>query len=659
MKNFINNLNIRNKIFFTFLLMTAVMILSIANILPQIKNTLINNTKQEMVSNTKLASIMTQSLFDNSIKNYLRGISETHLNTVQYFYLLYQQGKISKKEAIDQCEKLLLSHKIGKSGYITAVDISKGSKEITLAIHPKAKGKDISKFQFVQDLYQKKHGYMEFLWKNPKEQDKRLKVMYMSQFNAWQWIINAAPYKNELHSLMDIQDFRQSLENAQLSKEKNKIFVVFDLKGKMIYHPTFSGKSAINFQDKKTGRYFAKDIIREIQNNGIDKKYNNWTEFSFDSYGIENKLMYYIYLPKYKWVVSTIINKNSILKSYNELLFNLIFIVSIMFILIIIIAIFFAQYINKRVNRLVKSAQKLSKNDYDFDLKKYANDEIGTLEVAFDDAKNKIQKLNNKHEKLNSNLVQKVQKELQKNRKKDKLLYEQSKMASMGEMIGNIAHQWRQPLSVISTGATGLKFQNEYGMLTDELISETCDTINDNAQYLSKTIDDFKNFIKGTREKENFSLHKAINSFLQLVDGSIKSHNIHIVSSIDTTLHIDGYKNELIQCLINIFNNAKDALENMDDENKFVFISTTSDDTNVTISIQDNAGGIPEDILSKIFEPYFTTKHQSQGTGLGLHMTYSLITDGMKGTIDAQNINYEHEGEKYTGAQFTITLPLS
>ncbi len=238
-------------------------------------------------------------------------------------------------------------------------------------------------------------------------------------------------------------------------------------------------------------------------------------------------------------------------------------------------------------------------------------------------------------------------------------LFQSEKLASMGEMIGNIAHQWRQPLSVISTASTGMKIQIEFGTLDDKEIIKTCDTINNNAQYLSKTINDFRNFIKGNREKSKYDLSDNLNSFLHLVDGSIKCNNINIILDLQKDIQIYGYENELTQCLINIFNNAKDILVKKEIENKFIFISTSiKEEKIVVIKIKDNAEGIAEDILPKIFEPYFTTKHQSQGTGLGLHMTYNLIVDGMGGTIEAKNTSYEYKGKKYTGAEFTISLPI-
>jgi two-component system C4-dicarboxylate transport sensor histidine kinase DctB len=246
---------------------------------------------------------------------------------------------------------------------------------------------------------------------------------------------------------------------------------------------------------------------------------------------------------------------------------------------------------------------------------------------------------------------------VEENAKKEQLALEQAKLVSMGEMIGNIAHQWRQPLSVISTSATGMLMQKEYGLLTDEKFSESCETINKNAQYLSKTIDDFRNFIKGDREKTTFNLKDIMHSFLNLVNGAIKTNYINIILELQDDIKLDGYPNELTQCLINIFNNAKDALKDKNEEDRAIFISTIIKDDKAVITIKDNAGGIPQNVLPRIFEPYFTTKHQSQGTGLGLSMSNKLIVDGMGGTIVATNEEFEYNGKTYLGAEFTITLP--
>jgi len=330
------------------------------------------------------------------------------------------------------------------------------------------------------------------------------------------------------------------------------------------------------------------------------------------------------------------------ISSYITLIVNELTIVTVlMIILVVVIAIIMSNYITSKIKDLIAGTKEFAKHNLDYQIKVKSNDEIGELEKSF------------------NQMARDIKSEIKNNQKKERLLVQQSKMVSMGEMIGNIAHQWRQPLSVISTGATGMKMQKEYDLLKDEDFYKMCDDINNNAQYLSKTIDDFRNFIKGDRTKVVFDLKEDIDSFLHLVEGSIKSNNINMILDLDANINIDGYQNELIQCFINIFNNTKDAMKENKNDERYLFISSKKNEDNAIIIFRDNAGGIPENIIEKIFEPYFTTKNQSQGTGLGLHMTYNLIVDGMKGSIIASNVQYKHENIQYKGAEFTITLPLS
>jgi PAS domain S-box-containing protein len=249
-------------------------------------------------------------------------------------------------------------------------------------------------------------------------------------------------------------------------------------------------------------------------------------------------------------------------------------------------------------------------------------------------------------------------KDLTELKRKEKILTEQTKLASLGEMIGNIAHQWRQPLSVISTNATGLMMQDEYGILDREKLNKACDSINTNAQYLSKTIDDFRDFIKGEASFKSIKIEEIINDSLRIVESSLSNHYINLKLNIKENFEIQGSKNELEQAIINIINNAKDILiEKNEDGNRYIFLTTDiSHDDSFIIKILDNGGGIPQDVLPKIFEPYFTTKHQSQGTGLGLSMVDQIIRQRHGQTITAHNETFEYNSQKFIGACFTISF---
>ncbi|MCT7634038.1 cache domain-containing protein [Aliarcobacter butzleri] len=240
---------------------------------------------------------------------------------------------------------------------------------------------------------------------------------------------------------------------------------------------------------------------------------------------------------------------------------------------------------------------------------------------------------------------------------KQAILYQQSKMAAMGEMIGNIAHQWRQPLSIITTATSGMVLQKQMGVLTDEFFFEASNRINASSQYLSQTIDDFRNFFIPNKEKSKVNLIEIFKKTLDLISAQFSSKDIEIIKNIEG-VEFESYENELIQALINILNNSRDELIKKDGE-RFIFVDAFEKDNFINIIIKDNAGGVIKENLDKIFEPYFTTKYKSQGTGIGLYMTEEIITKHLNGTICVENVEFTYNEKEYFGAQFTIRIDLN
>ncbi|MEA3315520.1 MAG: response regulator [Campylobacterota bacterium] len=246
-------------------------------------------------------------------------------------------------------------------------------------------------------------------------------------------------------------------------------------------------------------------------------------------------------------------------------------------------------------------------------------------------------------------------------KQKELLLNNQSKMASMGEMIGNIAHQWRQPLTAISVAAGGIKLGYELDINDEDEVLKELDNIVDNTKFLSDTIEDFQNFLKNDRQMSTFSLNEIIDKSISIVSANLGASEINIIKEYEGNIKVTGIPNDLVQVLLNIINNAGDILKTQKyiEKKKYIIIHTHIENSNVILTLQDTAGGVPQNIINKIFEPYFTTKHQSKGTGLGLYMTHKLIVEGMSGDIKVINTDFIYEDISYTGAKFIITLPIN
>jgi len=196
-------------------------------------------------------------------------------------------------------------------------------------------------------------------------------------------------------------------------------------------------------------------------------------------------------------------------------------------------------------------------------------------------------------------------------------------------------------------------------ILSDEDIYENCDDIVNSSNYLSETINEFKHLIKGRKDKKDFKINETVQKSLGLLSGIFKTNLVELIQDYDEDIILNGYGNDLTQVIVNILKNANDAfLEKNQDTQKLIFIKTFKQDNRISICIKDNAGGIKDDILDKIFEPYFTTKHKAQGTGLGLYMTHQIISDSFKGNIQVSNETYEYNSKTFKGAKLTISLPI-
>ncbi len=238
-----------------------------------------------------------------------------------------------------------------------------------------------------------------------------------------------------------------------------------------------------------------------------------------------------------------------------------------------------------------------------------------------------------------------VEKEVAKNEEKQKLLIQQNKLAAMGEMIGAIAHQWRQPLNNISLIIHFIRDNLKNSALSKEQLSSFVKEANEQIIYMSQTIDDFRNFYKPSKEKHLFSINRAIYSTIDIMQTQIKADHIRVQIQ-GNEVFIEGYENEFKQAILNILSNARDAIvSNSANTEGKIKIKIFKKNREIIITIFNNGGNIQSNIIDRIFEPYFTTKFETKGTGIGLYMTKTIIETSMKGEVFAKN---EEDGVLFT-----------
>ena len=335
------------------------------------------------------------------------------------------------------------------------------------------------------------------------------------------------------------------------------------------------------------------------------------------------------------------IEHNQILaESYMYTIINTLIIAIMSFILSFVLYIM----VFKRVQELYNMTLELSKGNYDVRIPSTYNDELTGVTTAF----NEMAKIISKNEQT---LEHKIENEVEKNRVQMHILMKQNRLVAMGEMINNIAHQWRQPLNTLAIIIQKFELLSSRGILNTESINKNVTQGMVQVKKMSTTIDDFRNFFKLEKEMKTFYLKEMIEETFLFLQNSIDEHQVQVNYNIEASTQMKAYKNELSQVLINLISNAKDALISNREKDRIINIKCNVKHEHMILSIEDNAGGIDENILDKIFEPYFTTKEESKGTGLGLYMSKMIIEDNMNGKLCVENTN--------TGAAFRVILSIA
>ena len=484
---------------------------------------------------------------------------------------------------------------------------------ILLPINRANEGKSFYNFQdsngfylgreIVKSLQGKDEAFLT--WRFPKPdnltQKDFKKIGFNVHFKPYDWFIGSGEY---------VVDFEENMKKelleyiSNLKSSENNYFFILDYDKKTLFQKVDNivDKSFQEFQTKEENKLFD-DIFNLSKNGGGFISYDYKIT---DSEIPLRKTSYVKGLFSWKWIIgkgfyddylNQIIEKKSLElnQEFNEKIKNILLIASLLTLILLFISIYISKLLEKKFQNY------------------------------------KLEINNQEH-----------------------ILSQQSKMAAMGEMLGNIAHQWRQPLSVITTVATGMKLQKEFNTLDDETFEKSIQNITNSALYLSETIDDFRNFFKTDKYKTTFNIKNTFEKLFKLTSAQFKNLEITFVNEIND-YELYNYENELIQALINILNNAKDALENINTP-KVIFISTKKKEDKVIIKITDNAGGIDEKIIDKVCEPYFTTKHQAKGTGIGLFMTEEIIVKHLEGNFSIKNVNIDYENKNYKGAEITIEI---
>ena len=451
------------------------------------------------------------------------------------------------------------------------------------------------------------------------------------------WVIEYIRYKRSLKKYNETKlkaEVKAWVKNIKFGNDKaNYIFIykILNYKGgkkfaKMLVNPNrtdLQGKFISDDYKDENGKEFRKIFLSDIRKKGYS--FVRYMYKKPDSFQIRPKISYFKVYKEWNWVIAAgtyldnidanIEQKKDDLKRKTTLDITSSIIIFLFFSLV---ANIFAIILGKNIDKFFKEYNK------------------------------EIQEKRLELENLNKTLEKRVLQEVHKRAEQERILIEKSKFIALGEMISNIAHQWRQPLSELSAIMLNIKFRYAMKKLDNEIISQKSKEAEKLLEYMSNTIDDFRNFFKPDKNKKYFSLKRSFDEVLNIIGKTIQNHNIDLSIKIDEDIKILGYKNEFEQVILNILSNAKDTLISTNTKNPYIHISVKKSLDRVKIYIDDNGGGIKLEPIEKIFEPYVSTKEESNGTGIGLYMSKIIIEKNMQGKIIAYNTK--------AGASFIIVL---
>jgi len=322
----------------------------------------------------------------------------------------------------------------------------------------------------------------------------------------------------------------------------------------------------------------------------------------------------------------------------NSILLNM----TIIIVMVVAYSILMYFLVFKRLNALHRATKRLSEGKFDTYVESKGSDELTQVISTFNTMAQEMHS-------YKDTMEEKIQQALKERSEQTKLLVQQSRLASMGEMIGNIAHQWRQPLNALGLLIQKIQLFSQRGKLTEELLEDNVTKAIRIIENMSTTIDDFRDFFKPDKQKEFFDLKDVMHDVMSLLEASFTEKSITVDIQIEEPkCEVYGFKNEFSQVVINLLNNSKDAFVEKNIQDGRISVVGKHYKGYVSLSISDNAGGIPEEIIDRIFEPYYTTKEEGKGTGIGLYMSKMIVEDNMNGWIQAHNTD--------EGVEFNMTF---
>ncbi|MBF0098319.1 MAG: cache domain-containing protein [Magnetococcales bacterium] len=623
---------------------------------PMVRSMYEESVHNELQNTSETLRSMVEAAANASVKNYLRGMAEKNRDVLEEFYQQYQKGKLTEAQAREQAVAVLLSQRVGKTGYIYGLD-GKG----VIRVHPvKALlNVDLSPYEFIQKQLKEREGYLEYDWKNPGESASRKKALYMTYFEPWDWIISVSSYRDEFSSLIQVQDFRDKILSIRFGKTGYSY--VIDTAGNLIVHPYLEGKNFYHVRDSD-GQFFVQEMVRQKEGTIIYSWQNP------DESVPRAKLVVFRFIPELNWLVAS----SSYVEEFQQPLHRIrdllliLLLVSLLFVLTL--TALFSAYFSHHLDRLLLAFQKGGEGDLSVRLQQGALDEFGRLAIHFNAF---VGKLNESHQALQEQLKARQQAEEELRRSNDALEQrveertrdiEQARAAAemanraKSTFLANMSHELRTPLNAV-IGYSEMLEEDAVGAGLDHFVLDL-QKIHAAGKHLLQLINDVLDLSKV--EAGKISLLPEVIELQQLLDGI--AHTIQpllaknknsfqlIMEGEPGQAHTDPIR--LRQVLLNLLSNASKFTEQGEITLQLQRVREDGGDW-LLFHVRDTGIGITPEQIEHLFQPFaqadVSTTRKYGGTGLGLAISRRFCRM-LGGEVEVNS-------QPGFGSTFTVRIP--
>lgn len=633
-------ISIRRKLFYYYAIsLSIVLVAGGTGMYFMIKHSIAGIVERNLAGTSESVYRLVDTAVDIAIKNRLRGVAEKNRDIIASLYRKYREGEISLSVAQARAREVLLSQSIGDDGYIFVLYSGNAPDRIPLVVHPKIEGENVARHDFVQRAVQMKEGYLRYEWKNPGEREYRHKVMYLTYFEPWQWVIAVSSYRDEFVRLIHSSDFKEGLRSVTFGE--TGYYYIINSRGKVILHPELTG-NIFHAQDIN-GKFFISEICR---------RKNGKIEYYWKKPG-ENrqyrKIALFRYIPDLDWIVVSSGYFDEFFTPLRTLRIIMVISIITVVVFILIISVFAG---NRFIRPLKMITTHFQKGNLDSPLPpktEQRNDEIGELARYY------------------ALFIQRIEESKTRLMIKDRQLMQAQKLEFLAQMAGGLAHDFNNIIGGILGGVAVLRItdtQSNSGQFNEYL-----DLIESASKKAMDIVSQLMSFSRSTeQEEQQFSINTVITNLRALIEVIFNRSVLIKIKDPLNDIVLTGVPGQIEQALLNLCVNGYHAMTMMRESNSggtlilkyrefFMdryaaqfFRDYSLSGKGVLITVEDNGVGIPQEIQDAVFDPFYSTK-ETEGTGLGLMMVKTIV-DRHRGALGL----YSREGR---GTAFHLYLPVS